>query len=280
MTDDPAAAGVLDAALGVLAPRVARLRFRARDPVRVTRPAASAWRGALGASLLRRCSERALPLAWEGEGPPALWFRAWQGFDAKPGEASEVELVVLGSAMSQWDCLLLALGELVLNGGRLTLEQVSWVETPPVRPVAGSGGGADLVTAAEVVALSPLQLRHRGRAVSGLPPLELLVRSAGERLRQLDERWGHADLALPSVVGTAVRACGDALRPSGTSTSAGAARRSGHSGDRHVVSGTLGSWLYVQPPPEALPWLHAGAVLGIGKGVALGAGRYELQVSR
>lgn len=262
----------LHAALEVLQPRVATLRFRARAAVRVPRPAASAWRGALGAQLQRQGIHDALALAWSDTGPPALWFRAWQGLDMERGEALSVELVVLEPARARWDALLLAFDGLPLGPSRLDLEDVAWLR------VGLEPHLSDALHAVEVVALSPLQLRSRGDLVAGPPPMDVLVRSAGDRVRALDERWGGADPALPSEVGAAVRSARSVLDAAGPSVQGAAPRRSGRSGERHVVSGVLGTWLYPAVPSSLLPWLQAGAELGVGKGVALGAGRYRLRI--
>lgn len=259
-------------ALSALRPRVIRLRFRAGAAVRVERPAAAAWRGALGAELLRRGDDDLLDLGFRAEGPPALWFKAWSGFAVGPGDLLEVEMGLVGPAAQRLDELLVVLDGLRLQEAELRLEAAEDVTAPPLSD--------DPVPAAvEVVARSPLQLRAHGRPVTQCPPMDVMVRSAGERLRQLDEAWGEASPWLPGAVGAAVRACAVALPPDGLVARSGAERSSGRTGHRHRVEGVTGTWWYLAPPLEAMPWLGVGALLGIGKGTAMGAGHYTLHGS-
>ncbi|MGH8906929.1 MAG: CRISPR system precrRNA processing endoribonuclease RAMP protein Cas6 [Egibacteraceae bacterium] len=270
LTDALALARAAVADLGV---RRTRLRWVVTEPVALTTPVANALRGALGAALYEAGAAQAYALAWDGAGPAALWFHGWHGACLDAGAHLEADLVLLGACGDHWPALLAGLGSLRVATGRLRLQDVSW---------AGGGAGWDWPAGAAlglpavpqqgpvvVETITPLHLRQ-GEQLLRVPPLAALVRSAGDRLRKLSDRWVGVDRDLTVAVGMLVRTSAVVpvalVRPRLVS----ATRRG-----TQPIDGIVGAWRYDDcGPPAGL--LGVGQLLGVGKGTAFGCGALRL----
>lgn len=247
------------AALGRLSPQELRVDLVATSAVTPGTPLAATLRGALGAAVH---DDPALkPFGWADDGQPSLWFRGWHGPALAAGDRLTASLVVLAPVVPFMERLTAALDRLEILGVALRLVAV----TPVADTEAPMPG-----TAVEVEARSPVALRAGGIFLTGAPPLAVLVRSAGERLRQLDVRWGAADAALPTAVGVAVRQS-DQVDADVVAVRTEHALRVGRRA-RHRVGGVVGRWRYPAASPAVNVLLAAAARLGVGKGVAFGCG--------
>lgn len=274
---------IVQAAVRDVAPQPARLRYLAEGgPVLLATPRAAALRGAVGSIAHAIGSAELLDLAWTGEGPPALWFSGWHEVRAKAGERVEAGLTVLETCRACWSDLLPALTGLAVGRGRLRLlgidwagagESFAWPAEGPADFPASSHGRDGVV----VEARSPLQLRAGGQPVRSSPPLRVLVRSAGERLRQLHARWGTASLDVAGAVGALVRTAPEVVgEPVGAERVVRAGRRAGGGEQDQPIVGVVGAWRY-PPAGPAATLLAVGAHLGVGKGTAFGCGQFELR---
>jgi CRISPR/Cas system endoribonuclease Cas6 (RAMP superfamily) len=155
--------------------------------------------------------------------------------------------------------------------------------------VAGAGFGPSLVADGAldlaggdclVEALTPLHLTTTGRMVNGPPPLEVLVRSAGERLRQLCLHWGEGGEALPTVIARAYRESSAArLAWAEMGRAVSVSRRSASTGQTQVIRGILGTFAYEEVSPLALAVLTLGAEAGVGKDTAFGCGQIRVSIA-
>jgi hypothetical protein len=118
-----------------------------------------------------------------------------------------------------------------------------------------------------VEAVTPVQLKQRGKPVRSAPPLAVLALSAGDRLRKLHDRWcgGHRDLT--AAVGTLFRAS-SALPVELAPTEVVQVARN-RSDQR--IQGIVGAWRYSDCGPAA-GLLGVAELLGVGKGTAFGCG--------
>jgi len=259
------------------------LEWELSGPTRLGAGLAGELRSALGPALRRMGAEAVFRAVHGGEGVAAFWFVGW---DAPRGPVSRVraEAVCLGALERSWPELAGALGRLYLSavgGGLVGSRRLRLCWLPEGREEAGFGpalpepelelaGGACLVEA-----LSPLCVRHRGRVLREPPPAEVLVRSAGERLRQLCQRWGRAE-GLSAVVGRAVQEAGRARLSWAATRVEGARRRSSRTGQEQELGGLRGVMAYEGLSPLALALLRLGAELGVGKDTAFGCGAVRL----
>jgi hypothetical protein len=277
------AIGVLRGCWRSLGVRRLALEWELSGPTRLRPGLAGELRSALGPALRRMGAEGVFRAVHGGEGVAAFWFVGWDS-PRSPVSRVRAEAVCLGALAGSWPELAGALGRLCLTavGGGLVGsrhlrlrwlpeggEEVGFGPALP-EPELELGGGACLVEA-----LSPLCLRHRGRVLREAPPAEVLVRSAGERLRQLGERWGRAE-GLAAVVGRAVREAHRARLSWASTWVDGASRRSSRTGQVQELVGLRGVMAYEGLSPLALALLRLGVELGVGKDTAFGCGAIRL----
>lgn len=273
------AADVVRAALDDLRVRRAKVQWLVTDPVRLPAPAANMLRGALGAALHEAGAVEAFQLAWQRPGPPALWFQGWHGSVLAAGQHFEADLVLLDRCAGCWPALLAALESLALGGGRVRLQRMCWdtgtsgldwpTAEPAALPVLDEQGPV------VVEARTPLQLRAGGRQLTEAPSLAVLTRSAGERLRQLHERWIGTDRDIPGAVGALVRSV-DAMPVEFVPTRLIRAKRtSGASLQTQPIAGIVGAWRYAECGAAAV-LLGVAERIGVGKGTAFGCGTVRI----
>lgn len=216
--------------------------------------------------------------------PAALWFRGWD-CPPRPVRRLRAELRCVGAVEADWPALWCALSRMRLPAAEGGLADtvdcsVTWRGGGQALGPPHLDGGVPVPRAGPclVEALSPLHLTAGGRMVTGPPRLPVLVRSAGERLRQLVSHWGAGAEALPAVVGRAFResqagqlAWAELGRPVEVT------RRSSSTGQLQVIRGIRGVFAYEGASWLALAVLALGAEVGVGKEVAFGCG--ELCVS-
>ena len=126
--------------------------------------------------------------------------------------------------------------------------------------------------------LEGLRVGRGSIRVAGIPAWDLLVRSAGERLRQVTETWGVLPPGLPTQIGQAVQAARAAWTVGGIFELQEATRVAGRSRGVQWIRGVTG-WSYEGVAASGLPLLPAATELGLGKGVAFGCGRIHLEVA-
>ncbi|HLH71461.1 MAG TPA: CRISPR system precrRNA processing endoribonuclease RAMP protein Cas6 [Candidatus Dormibacteraeota bacterium] len=255
------------------------LEWELGGPTRLRPGLAGELRSALGPALRLMGAHEAFAAVHGAEGVPAFWFVGW---DCPEGPVTTVraEARCLGALARAWPELAAALGRLRLTavGGGLVGTRhlrLRWLPEgredlgfgPAVpEPELGQRGGACLVEA-----MAPLCVRSRGRILREPPPPEVLVRSAGERLRQLCERWGEEG-DLPAVVGRAVREARHARFSWARLHVAGGNRRSSRTDQEQRLVGVRGVMAYEGMSPLAMDLLILGAELGVGKDTAFGCG--------
>jgi hypothetical protein len=256
-------------------------------PARMQGSLAMRLRSALGPALeaagVRPSTLRSIP----GDSrPPASWFLGW---DCPPVPVRTVRagLRCVGSAAADWPELRAALCRLRLPaagqpgvlahtvGCRISWDGEGVTEAgafgPPMveEPALDLDGGACLVEA-----VTPLHLRIRGREITGPPPFEVLVRSAGERMRQLCLHWGSGAESLPPVIGRAYWEAAEArFAWARTAGQVEVKRRSSSTGQVQVVRGMVGVFAYEEVSPLAMAVLALGSELGVGKDTAFGCGQ-------
>lgn len=285
MSADPV--GAAWASLGV---RRAELEVLVEEAVAVPPPSASAWRGALGRAAHEAGVSEVAALVVPDARPPGLWFEGWDPLEADPGTSVTLRLHVVGAGRARWPRVLELVDGLRVKSGHIRLKRVGWLTDngrvegeafgPPVAPSLPQVGMPSVV---HVVTEAPLQLTRRGRREDGIPAWDLLVRSAGERLRQVTEAWGEGELSpefsleLASAVGGAVRAAVGARTRAGTCTLVEGSRRTGREQGHQLFRGVTGVWSYEGVEPSGVHLLLAATELGLGKGVAFGCGRIRLK---
>lgn len=273
------AVDVVRAAVDDLGVRRARVQWLVTDPVRLASPAANVLRGALGAALHEAGAVEAFQLAWRRPGPPALWFQGWHGSVLAAGQHLEADLVLLDRCAGGWPSLLAAFGSLALGGGRVRLQRICWdtgaagLEWPTASPLPLPV--FDEQGAVVVEACTPLQLGAGGRRVTQAPPLAVLTRSAGERLRQLHGRWAGTDRDIPGAVGTLVRSSDAEPVELVPTRVIRAARTGGASPQTQPIAGVMGAWRYARCGAAAV-LLTVAERIGVGKGTAFGCGTVRL----
>jgi hypothetical protein len=256
-------------------------------PARLREPLVAGLRGWFGPALVATGDQAAFHMVYSGSGPPPLWFTGW-GAPSQPVDRVEAELRCVGALGPSWPVLEAALALMRFPGaGGSTVGARSlalrWHGASSPRPV---GYGPALfqqpqlpVASADclVEAVTPLQLVTSGTVVAGPPPLDLLVRSAGERLRQLCAEWGDA-AEVSAVVGQAVREARFAALDWATTAMVRTERRSARTGGVQWLSGVVGELAYSAVPPSALALLAIGSELGVGKDTAFGCGVIRLSI--
>lgn len=110
-----------------------------------------------------------------------------------------------------------------------------------------------------------------------VPSPALLVRSAGERLRQLSARWGAAE-GVAGAVGSAVLECRVAALDWARTTVAHQRRLSSRSGGEQWIGGVREEFAYTSMPASGLSLLALATELGIGKDVSMGCGVIRLLI--
>jgi len=170
-------------------------------------------------------------------------------------------MTVVSAALPYLERLLTHLEKVRIAGRQLCLASCEEVPTPQ-----WEGTPPELVVEAD----TPLQLRESRQPVTSAPSARVLVRSAAERLRQLDLAWGGPVGDIRSPVATIVRAVEAApVELSPTTTERWS--RANH-GRPQALRGIVGRWQYQGLSPAATQLLRIGADTGIGKGVAFGCG--------
>ncbi len=275
--------------------RGATVEWELGRPARLTGSLASRLRSALGPALAGAGARAATLQSIPGDSaPPALWFLGWD-CPPRPVLRLSAELRCVGAVAADWPELARALARVRLPAagdldaladarrcsvtwhgqGQRTAARGEFGPPLVAEPDLDIAGGACLVEA-----LAPLQLRAAGRDVTGPPPLDVLVRSAGERLRQLASQWGAEPPALRSVVGRAVLEAREARLSWARAASDGFERRSSRTGQRQVVRGVRGVFAYEGVTPLAMTVLALGAEVGAGKDTSFGCGWYRVHGAR
>lgn len=259
-------------------------------PARLVAPLATRLRSALGPALAAGGVRSGTLLSIPGDSrPPAVWFLGWD-CPRGPVLRARAELRCVGAVAGDWPELAAALARMRFPAagrpGALadTVRcSVSWRGAerslaaefgPPLvdEPALDLPAGTCLVEA-----VTPLQLRADGREVVGPPPLEVLVRSAGERFRQLCLSWGTGAEVLPRVIGRAYReARGARLAWARAGRPVPVVRRSSSNGQVQVIGGVEGVFAYEEVTPLAMAVLALGAEVGVGKDTAFGCGQMRL----
>jgi hypothetical protein len=280
---------LLDACWRSIGLRSATVELEFSRPVLPIGSLASQLRSALGPALatggVRSGTLRSIP---GGGRPAALWFRGWD-CPPRPVRRLRAELRCVGAVAGDWPALRQALARLRLPsaGGALVdaadcsvtwwngLDGEVFGQALPARMPTQAAGAACLVEA-----LSPLHLTAAGRMVTGPAPLPVLVRSAGERLRQLARDWGEGAEMLPTTIGRAHRESGAARLAWAEMIRAEAiGRRSSSTGQWQTIRGVMGTFAYEGAGPLALAILALGAEVGVGKEVAFGCGNVRFSVA-
>jgi CRISPR-associated endoribonuclease Cas6 len=274
--------------------RAAVIRWDLTGPARLREPLATRLRSALGPALAAAGARPATLAAIPGDSrAPALWFRGWDCPD-EPVTRVEAELRCVGAVAPDWPDLVRGLARLCLpaagpGGSRVDTRRcsVTWRGGsratgedfgPPLveDPALDLAGGACVVEAQ-----TPLRLRSAGREVAGPPPLDVLVRSAGDRLRQLCEEWSAGMDGLPPLVARAHSEAGGArLSWARAGRSRDVPRRSSRTGQLQLIGGVRGVFAYDGVSPLAMAVLALGAEVGVGKGTAFGCGQIRLFSAR
>jgi hypothetical protein len=279
---DPPATGEIEVlrrswrSLGV---RRLALTWELAGPARLRPGLAGELRSALGPALRQMGAHRAFAAVHGPGGVPGFWFLGW---DSPAGAVREIraQAICLGAMAESWPELRAALSRLCLTragGGVVKARQLHlrWLPGgeegpgfgPPLpAPELGLSGGACLVEA-----VSPLCVRSQGRVHREPPPMAVLVRSAGERLRQLCARWGEEG-ELRRVVARAVQEASQARLSWDRLGVERAHRRSSRSGQVQELVGLRGVMAYEEVPPLAMALLSLGMELGVGKDTAFGCG--------
>jgi CRISPR-associated endoribonuclease Cas6 len=266
--------------------RAATVEWDMDRPARLEGSLAARLRSALGPALAAGGARSATLGAIPGHSrPPALWFGGWD-CPERPARTFQAELRCVGAVEPEWPALRTALARLRLPGPAAAVRcRVGWHGGPPVReafgpPLFANGPPAVAGDACLVEALSPLHLTDAGEMVTGPPPFAVLVRSAGERLRQLCQHWGEGAESLPPVVGAAVREAREA-RPSWARTAppVEVVRLSSSTGHAQRIRGLRGTFAYEEVSPLALTVLALGSQVGVGKETAFGCGQIRVSVA-
>jgi hypothetical protein len=270
--------------------RSATVEWEFSAPVMPAGSLAMRLRSALGPALAATGARAGTLVSIPGDvRPPALWFRGWD-CPVRPVRRLIAGLRCVGAVGDDWPALHQALRRVRLpaaHGGRL-------VDTVRCSVVWHDGGGGEafgppLLDGVElalaggsclVETLSPLHLTAGGRIVTGPPPLPVLVRSAGERVRQLALHWGAGADALPTAVGQAYRE-GQAGRLAWAEMAGSVAtsRRSSSTGQEQVIRGVRGVFAYDAVSPLAMTVLALGAEVSVGKDTAFGCGQLRISVA-
>ncbi len=259
------------------------LEWELSGPTRLRPGLAGELRSALGPALRLMGAAEAFRAVHGARGVPAFWFLGW---DCPPGPVTVVraEAICLGTLAGTWPELAAALGRLRLTavgGGLVSCRRLRLRWLPGAKGGRGFGpplpepelelpGGACLVEA-----VTPLCVRSQGHVHREPPPPEVLVRSAGERLRQLGERWGEVG-ELPAVVGRAVQEASWARVSWARTRVESGHRRSSRTGQVQELVGLRGVVAYEGMSSLAMALLTLGAELGVGKDIAFGCGGIRL----
>jgi hypothetical protein len=281
VSSDPASA-----AWESLGLRHAQITVKIEDPIKLGVPTAAYLRGALGRAAVEGGHTAVEALVVPAAGPPGIWFEGWPAMEASSGTSLALRLHLVGSAGPAWPGILSLLEGLRVGRGRIRVAGVSWltedgaVESGSLGPeVAAALPVPGTASAVHVVAEAPLQLTRHDVRVAGIPAWDLLVRSAGERLRQVTEAWGVLPPGLPTQIGQAVQAARAARTVGGTFELQEATRVTGRSRGVQWIWGVTGRWSYEGVEASGLPLLLAATELGLGKGVAFGCGRIHLELA-
>jgi hypothetical protein len=277
------AIGVLRRCWRSLGVRRLALEWELSGPTRLRPGLAGELRSALGPALRLMGAETAFRAVHGSEGVAAFWFWGWE-CPAGPVTTVRAEAACLRALAGAWPELAAALGRLRLTavgGGLVGTRYLRLRWLPSGRESLGFGPGVsepelDLPGGTCLVeAVSPLCVRSQGRVLREPPPAAVLVRSAGERLRQLCERWGEVgDLA--AVVGRGVQEAHQARLSWAQLQVGGARRRSSRSGQMQELVGLQGVMAYEGVSPLALALLRLGVEVGVGKDTAFGCGTIRL----
>ncbi len=137
-------------------------------------------------------------------------------------------------------------------------------------PVVLSGA-----TALQVSFYTPLRLEHMGSLCRQTPSFTVLMEHLCQRLDLLSSLYAGISLPDPSELLAWTR--GIETVSDGTSWHDWERCSSRH--DRHAFGGLIGSVIYQGSDlTPFLPFLHAGALLGVGKGTPMGMGRFVISL--
>jgi len=137
-------------------------------------------------------------------------------------------------------------------------------------PVVLSGA-----TALQVNFLTPLHLEHGGSLYRSAPPFAALMKRICERIGLLGALYSDINLPDPSALLTC--ACRVTTARDGTSWSDWNRHSSRHGWQ--TFGGVVGQVVYHgSDMTPFLPFLHAGAMLGVGKGTPMGMGRFVISL--
>ncbi|HVY47940.1 MAG TPA: CRISPR system precrRNA processing endoribonuclease RAMP protein Cas6 [Minicystis sp.] len=153
-----------------------------------------------------------------------------------------------------------------------------------VRPVRAPLRAGDLTRPgdgsarrARVRFTTPTDVRGNGSVPGAAPSFGALLRRARDRASALATFFGDGPI---DVDARRLGEIADAVATRSSDVSeAGIVRRSSRTGDRHEVSGVVGSAVYEGDAlGELLPWLRVAELIGVGKHATFGAGRIGVDV--
>jgi hypothetical protein len=269
--------------------RAADVEWRLAAPALLSGTLASRLRGALGPALAAAGARQLTLLSIPGDsGVPPVWFLGWE-CPAGPVTRMRAGLRCVGAIEPDWPELAAALARMRLPSASRPGALVDAIECAVTWHGSTGGAASDFglpmiadphlaapADACVVEAVTPLQLRADGK-IHRPPPLDVLVRSAGDRFRKLCEHWGSGGGRLPTVVGQAVREAREAhLSWARGGRAQDIARRSSRSGQLQLLGGVQGVFAYEDVSPLAMAVLAMGAELGVGKGTAFGCGQLRI----
>ncbi len=136
------------------------------------------------------------------------------------------------------------------------------------------------VTALRIKTLSPLRLKHKNRLVSS-PELHILLRASLRRISDIYFKTigKYPQIDYAKLVARA-SASNEITQPEGQWEWFDYDRYSSTQRTNMKLGGIVGDFVYRGELSDFYPFLKAGEVLAIGKGIAFGFGRYEIKIER
>ena len=147
------------------------------------------------------------------------------------------------------------------------------LERLPAEPIGDVPIVLSGATSLQVSFYTPVRLERAGNMYHRAPPFAVLMEALCQRLDLLS--WIYAGIAMPDpsellAVSSTVRTVSDSMAWYDWD------RNSSRHG-KYTFGGLVGSAIYEGPDlTPFLPFLHAGALLGVGKGTPMGMGRFVI----